>query len=517
MKKQLLILSGFLGSGKTTFLLSLLAGLSGKRTAVLLNDFGDIPVDGAIVDRFSKGERVLVEIGGGSVFCSCLKGQFVKALFDMAETDAEVVIVEASGMSDPTAIDRMLALAGLTESYDLALTICLFDPIKSFKLGGILEVIPRQIKSADVVVLSKADIVSEEEVHRAQTWIRTVDLEVPMVLSGRGLVDWTLLPKRLHRQAALFGFNTPENRPDSLSFQSISGDLDRFLEALEKDDRVLRVKGFVKTAKGIWFVSDIGKGFEQWSAQHAPVPLTIICMQGTAEDVRRDLEKQFDAVIARRKTMSGILQEISENLQKGKMKDVPVLVKKALEEGLTPLTILNEGLMPGMDIIGERFKNNDIFIPEVLIAARAMSAGTDVLKPLLVGDQHQSKGTVVIGTIKNDLHDIGKNLVRMMMESKGLTVIDLGNSVAPQKYIDAAVKHNANIIACSALLTTTMTFMKDVVKGVADNPALAGKCKVMIGGAPVNQAFCDSIGADYYTPDASTAAELAVKICEGAA
>lgn len=171
--------------------------------------------------------------------------------------------------------------------------------------------------------------------------------------------------------------------------------------------------------------------------------------------------------------------------------------------------------MPGMDIIGERFKKNDIFIPEVLIAARAMAAGTDVLRPLLVGDQMEEKGTVVIGTIKDDLHDIGKNLVRMMMESKGLNVIDLGNSVPPAKYIEAAAKHNADIIACSALLTTTMVHIKDVVKGVAESP-LAGKVKIMIGGAPVNDAFRESIGADYYTPDASSAAEKALEICAAA-
>ena len=212
--------------------------------------------------------------------------------------------------------------------------------------------------------------------------------------------------------------------------------------------------------------------------------------------------------------MSAILQDISEKLQKGKMKEVAELVKQAVADGIQPLTILNEGLMPGMDIIGERFKKNDIFIPEVLIAARAMAAGTDVLRPLLVGDQMEEKGTVVIGTIKDDLHDIGKNLVRMMMESKGLNVIDLGNSVPPAKYIEAAAKHNADIIACSALLTTTMVHIKDVVKGVAESP-LAGKVKIMIGGAPVNDAFRESIGADYYTPDASSAAEKALRRREG--
>ena len=189
--------------------------------------------------------------------------------------------------------------------------------------------------------------------------------------------------------------------------------------------------------------------------------------------------------------MSAILQDISEKLQKGKMKEVAELVKQAVADGIQPLTILNEGLMPGMDIIGERFKKNDIFIPEVLIAARAMAAGTDVLRPLLVGAQMEETGTV------------------------GLNVIDLGNSVPPAKYIEAAAKHNADIIACSALLTTTMVHIKDVVKGVAESP-LAGKVKIMIGGAPVNDAFRESIGADYYTPDASSAAEKALEICAAA-
>lgn len=213
--------------------------------------------------------------------------------------------------------------------------------------------------------------------------------------------------------------------------------------------------------------------------------------------------------------MSAILEEISALLQKGKMKDVAALTQKALDEGLAPLTILNDGLMPGMDIIGQRFKNNDIFIPEVLIAARAMAAGTEVLRPLLVGESAHNKGTVVIGTIKDDLHDIGKNLVRMMMESKGLTVIDLGNNVSPAKFVEEAIKHNAHIIGCSALLTTTMVHMKELVSSVAASP-IANKVKIMIGGAPVNQAFCDSIGADIYTADASAAADKAIELCAAA-
>ena len=214
--------------------------------------------------------------------------------------------------------------------------------------------------------------------------------------------------------------------------------------------------------------------------------------------------------------MSAILQDISEKLQKGKMKEVAELVKQAVADGIQPLTILNEGLMPGMDIIGERFKKNDIFIPEVLIAARAMAAGTDVLRPLLVGDQMEEKGTVVIGTIKDDLHDIGKNLVKMMMEGKGLEVVDLGTDVAPETYVQTAVEQGCQIICCSALLTTTMGMMEEVVKK-AEEAGIRDKVKIMVGGAPVTEAFCEQIGADKYTADAASAADAAVALCRASA
>lgn len=207
-----------------------------------------------------------------------------------------------------------------------------------------------------------------------------------------------------------------------------------------------------------------------------------------------------------------VLNDMSEMLQKGKSAETAELVQKALDEGMSPQHILDNGLMPGMDVIGERFKNNDIFIPEVLIAARAMAAGTDVLRPLLSASDSANKGTVVIGTIKDDLHDIGKNLVAMMMESKGLKVVNLGNNVPPEKYIEAAIEHDADIIACSALLTTTMVQMKEVVSLLAES-SLAGKTKVIVGGAPVNQAYCDSIGADGFAADATLAAEKALELC----
>ena len=207
-----------------------------------------------------------------------------------------------------------------------------------------------------------------------------------------------------------------------------------------------------------------------------------------------------------------ILQEISANLQKGSAKAVKELVQKALDEGISAKTILEEGLLAGMNVIGEKFKNNEVYVPDVLIAARAMNAGTELLKPHLADSGVKAAGKVVLGTVKGDLHDIGKNLVRMMMEGKGLEVVDLGVDVPTEKFIVKAIEIDADIIACSALLTTTMTEMKNVVDAV-NNSELKGKVKIMVGGAPITDAFCKSIGADYYAPDAASAADVAINIC----
>lgn len=209
------------------------------------------------------------------------------------------------------------------------------------------------------------------------------------------------------------------------------------------------------------------------------------------------------------------LEEISTLLQEGQATETAEAVQAALDEGIDARTILNDGLMAGMDIIGEKFKNNEIYIPEVLIAARAMNKGVDVIKPLLVDNSTAKvKGKVVVGTIQGDFHDIGKNMVKMFMEGKGLEVVDLGIDVPIEKFIETARDEGANIIACSALLTTTMAKMKDLVEAVAGSD-LAQKVKVMIGGAPITEGFCKKIGADYYRADAASAAETAVEICAG--
>ena len=200
--------------------------------------------------------------------------------------------------------------------------------------------------------------------------------------------------------------------------------------------------------------------------------------------------------------------EISEFLQKGRAKNVKALVQEAIDEGQDPKAILNDGLLAGMMVIGEKFKNNEVFVPEVLVAARALNAGLSILEPKLIEVGNEPVGRAVIGTVKGDLHDIGKNLVAMMLKGVGFDVVDLGVDVEPATFIDKAEESGANVICMSALLTTTMPSMQAVVDEL-NSRGLREKYIVMVGGAPVNQSFADQIGADYYTPDAASCAEVA--------
>ena len=205
---------------------------------------------------------------------------------------------------------------------------------------------------------------------------------------------------------------------------------------------------------------------------------------------------------------------ISEKLQAGKAKEVKALVQQALDEGVPALAILEQGLMAGMNAVGVRFKNGEAYVPEVLVAARAMSKGAEVLKPQLAADGVKATGCVCLGSVKGDLHDVGKNIVKMMLESKGLEVVDLGIDVPPETFVQTVRERHCQIVCCSALLTTTMGVMGDVVKAL-EAAGLRDQVKVMIGGAPVNEAFCKEIGADFYTADAARCAEVAAAICSG--
>lgn len=203
-----------------------------------------------------------------------------------------------------------------------------------------------------------------------------------------------------------------------------------------------------------------------------------------------------------------IINEISEFLQKGRAKNVKVLVEEALAQGIDPKEILNDGLLAGMMIVGGKFKRNEVFVPEVLVAARAMTAGISILEPKLVEVGNEPIGKVVIGTVKGDLHDIGKNLVAMMLKGAGFEVVDAGTDVDADTFISKAEEIGADAICMSALLTTTMPYMKEVIDTLKER-GLRDKYIVMIGGAPVNDTFAEQIGADFYTADATSAAEAA--------
>jgi 5-methyltetrahydrofolate--homocysteine methyltransferase len=209
--------------------------------------------------------------------------------------------------------------------------------------------------------------------------------------------------------------------------------------------------------------------------------------------------------------MTELLNALKEAVIVGNATAARELTEKALAENTPAKTILDEALIPGMLVVGEKFKNNEYYVPEVLIAARAMYAALDLLRPILSKSDVEPKGTVVIGTVKGDLHDIGKNLVRMMLEGGGFRVIDLGVDVSPEKFIEAIKENNAQILAMSALLTTTMPSMKITID-VLKEAGLREKVKVMVGGAPVTQQWADEIGADGYAPDAASAVDKAKEL-----
>ena len=201
-----------------------------------------------------------------------------------------------------------------------------------------------------------------------------------------------------------------------------------------------------------------------------------------------------------------VLQKISEELQKGNFEELPKLVQEALDAKIAPSKILNEGLVAGMSVVGDRFERDEIFLPEVLISAKAMQAGMTVLRPKLIEAGVKLAGKIIMGTVKGDLHDIGKNLVVMLLEGAGYQVINLGTDVPTERFVEAAKTNKPDILGLSALLTTTMPKMKEVVESLQE-AGIRDTVKVVVGGAPVTEQFAKEIGADGYAPDASTAVE----------
>jgi len=206
-----------------------------------------------------------------------------------------------------------------------------------------------------------------------------------------------------------------------------------------------------------------------------------------------------------------LLDEIAVSIMNGDADEVKKLTEQALSQNVLAEDILKQGLVSGMNIVSKKFKNNEVFIPEVLISAKAMKAGMGVIKPLLTQANVQSKGKVIMGTVNGDLHDIGKSIVAMLLEGAGFEVIDLGADVPLEKFMESIKKEDADIVGMSALLTTTMTFMKVLIDEL-EKTGLKKKVKVMVGGAPVTSAFAEEIKADGYAPDAAQAVDLAISL-----
>lgn len=200
-------------------------------------------------------------------------------------------------------------------------------------------------------------------------------------------------------------------------------------------------------------------------------------------------------------------ESLSQSVISGREDQVKEQVQSMIDAGVNPLEIINQGLIAGMDVVGARFKNGEMFVPEVIMAARCMAVGIDLVKPLISDADIPSKGKVVLGTVKGDLHDIGKNLVGMMLEGNGFQVIDIGVDVASEKFIEAVKEYNPDILGMSALLTTTMLRMKETIDLLKEE-GVRDKVKVIIGGAPISQGFADEIGADGYAPDAVSAVDV---------
>jgi 5-methyltetrahydrofolate--homocysteine methyltransferase len=224
------------------------------------------------------------------------------------------------------------------------------------------------------------------------------------------------------------------------------------------------------------------------------------------------LGARYQEQIPRKGKTMAILDDISAAVQAGKKKDVEALVQQALDEGVAAQEILNGGLLAAMDIIGPKFKNNEIFVPEVLVAARAMNAGTALLKAELASAGNEPLGKAVIGTVKGDMHDIGKNLVKMMIEGKGIEIEDLGVDVAPEAFVEYVQTHDdVKLVALSALLTTTLPALEETVKALND-AGLHERIKILVGGAPVTQELADQIGVEGYAADAGSAASKAAEL-----
>lgn len=301
MQKKIITLCGFLGSGKTTLLGKLLTMYEGYKRAILVNDFGDVPVDGMLLQNSAAPDEAILEISGGSVFCACLKDSFVQALQQISTTDAEVVFIEASGMADPAGFARLLSHSNLSEKLHMLHTICVFDPIKSRKLAHVLEVIPRQIQAADVVALTKPDLASSAEKEEARAYIRSISETAQIVEVTKDSIAElcaallhpaeTDLPNAEPVPSPFTSINTPNTRPESFTIATTPASLSHCVDMLSNEENILRVKGYLQCGTENYFISDTGRGYETAPSTDLPVPLTVICLRGTMEQVQSNLRE----------------------------------------------------------------------------------------------------------------------------------------------------------------------------------------------------------------------------------
>lgn len=292
MKTPIIVLAGFLGSGKTTLMEYLLTQFPGKQVAVLVNDFGEVPVDAAILSNHGIPGSMLYEVSGGSIFCSCLKENFILGLKALTEFSPDLIIVEASGMADPSGISPMLRNAGLSEACELLCTLCVFDAIRSLKLAANLATIERQVANAHYVLLNKIDIATPDEADASTAYIQSKNSQATIFPTAHCRFDVALLKKQMENPFSMMpSLNTLDNRPDAFTVSAVNGPIDAFIDALKQEEHLLRVKGCLTENGRHYYLSDTGAGIEKREEGQNVTPVVIITMQGRGDGVRHRLRE----------------------------------------------------------------------------------------------------------------------------------------------------------------------------------------------------------------------------------
>ncbi|WP_300671256.1 GTP-binding protein [Desulfoluna sp.] len=292
MKTPIVVLTGFLGSGKTTLMQYLLHQFSDKKVAVLVNDFGEVPVDAAVLSGHGIPDDMLYEVNGGSIFCACLKDSFALGLKALVECSPDLILVEASGMADPSGISPMIRNAGLADVCELMCTLCVFDAIKSLKLAQNLTTIERQVSNAHYILLNKIDIAPQKDVDAATAYIREKNNRAIIFPTTHCRFDVDRLKKEMENPFAMMpSLNTSDNRPDAFTVESVNGPIDAFLNALEKEEDLLRVKGCLTENGRHYYISDTGAAIEKREEKENLTPVVVITMQDKGEGVQNRLKE----------------------------------------------------------------------------------------------------------------------------------------------------------------------------------------------------------------------------------